>query len=122
MTTPNIFALRAARATLGDKAFLNNVRRRILASRTRITTELTRLGLRYADPQGNFVFFHTALPLERFAERMRAHNILVGRLFPPYDNWCRITIGAEPEVTAFLGALTTVTAWACDWWTARTGG
>jgi hypothetical protein len=24
---------------------------------------------------------------------------------PPYDSWCRITIGTEPEVDAFLQAL-----------------
>jgi len=109
MTTPNIFAVRAARASLGDKAFLTDVRRRIVASRTGITSELRRLGLRYADPQGNFVFFDTGMPLERFTERMRAHNILVGRLFPPYNSWCRITIGTEPEVAAFLKALSVIT-------------
>jgi histidinol-phosphate/aromatic aminotransferase/cobyric acid decarboxylase-like protein len=40
---------------------------------------------------------------------MRARNILVGRLFPPYENWCRITVGTEPEVAAFLEALRAVT-------------
>ena len=108
MTTPNIFAVRAARASLTDKAFLADVRRRILASRTRITTELTRLKLNYAEPQGNFVFFDTGMPLSRFTSLMRARNVLVGRLFPPFDRWCRITIGTEPEVSAFLDALRAV--------------
>ena len=110
MTTPNIFAVRAARASLADRAFLADCRQRILASRARITAELTRLKLRYAEPQGNFVFFDTGMPLARFADLMRQRNILVGRLFPPYDTWCRITIGTEPEVAAFLGALREVTA------------
>jgi histidinol-phosphate aminotransferase len=105
MTTPNIFAVRAARASLADRAFLADCRQRILASRARITAELTRLKLRYADPQGNFVFFDTGMPLERFSDLMRRRNILVGRLFSPYGTWCRITIGTEPEVTAFLAAL-----------------
>jgi len=35
---------------------------------------------------------------------MRARNILVGRRFPPYENWCRITIGTESEEEAFLAA------------------
>jgi histidinol-phosphate aminotransferase len=105
MTTPNLFAVRAARASLDDHAFLTDPRRRILASRTRITTELTRLGLKYAEPQGNFVFFDTGMPLERFTSLMLARNILVGRLFPPFDRWCRITIGTEPQVSAFLTAL-----------------
>ena len=72
MSTPNIFAVRAARATLEDRAFIDECRRRILASRTRITAELTRLGLAFAEPQGNFVFFDTGMPLERFTALMHA--------------------------------------------------
>ena len=109
MTTPNVFAVRAARASLGDQAFLADCRRRILASRVRITTELARLRLPYAEPQGNFIFFDTGMPLKHFTELMRARNILVGRRFAPYENWCRITIGTEPEVDAFLAALPEVT-------------
>jgi len=105
MSSPNIFAMRAARASLGDKTFLADTRRRIVASRTHITAELTRLGLAYARPQTNFVFFDTGAPLSQFDKFMKARNILVGRLFPPYNNWCRITIGTEPEVTAFLQGL-----------------
>ncbi len=105
MTTPNIFAVRAARASLGDQAFLSDCRTRIVASRTRITVELSRMGLAYAQPQGNFIFFDTGLPLARFTAFMRKRNVLVGRRFPPYENWCRITIGTEPEVAAFLEGL-----------------
>jgi len=105
MSTANIFAMRAARASLGDKEFLTDTRRRIVTSRKRITDELTRLGLGYAKPQTNFVFFDTGAPLEQFSQFMKARNILVGRLFPPYGNWCRITIGTEPEVDAFLQGL-----------------
>ena len=109
MTTANIFAVRAAHASLGDRQFRADCRRRILASRTRITTELTALKLRYAEPQGNFVFFDTGMPLAAFTARMHERDILVGRLFPPFDSWCRITIGTEPEVGAFLKALRAVT-------------
>jgi len=105
MTSPSQFAMRAARASLGDRAFLAACRRRILASRARITRELTALHLAYAQPQGNFVFFDTGAPLAQFTAFMRARDILVGRLFPPYERWCRITIGTEPEVEAFLDGL-----------------
>ena len=105
MASPNIFAMRAARASLGDTAFLADTRRRIIASRTRVTNTLQRLGLAYAKPQTNFVFFDTGAPLAQFDQFMKARHILVGRLFPPYNNWCRITIGTEPEVDAFLQGL-----------------
>jgi histidinol-phosphate aminotransferase len=105
MSTANIFAMRAASASLGDQEFLADTRRRILASRKRITDELTRLGRNFAHPQTNFVFFDTGAPLEQFDRFMKTRNILVGRLFPPYNSWCRITIGTEPEVEAFLQGL-----------------
>jgi histidinol-phosphate aminotransferase len=105
MTYPNIMVVRAGQASLADQAFLTDTRRRILASRTRITQRLAGLGLRFAPPQGNFVFFDTGIPLTVFAQRMAAHNILVGRLFPPFTHWCRVTIGTEADVNAFLGEL-----------------
>jgi histidinol-phosphate aminotransferase len=105
MASPNIFAMRAARASLGDAAFLADTRRRIIASRTRVTNALQGLGLAYAKPQTNFVFFDTGAPLAQFDRFMKARHILVGRLFAPYNNWCRITIGTEPEVAAFLQGL-----------------
>jgi histidinol-phosphate aminotransferase len=110
MAYPNSFAVRAAQASLADAPFLSDTRRRILAGRARITSELTRLKLRYADSHTNFVFFDTGMPLERFTTLMLQRNVLVGRLFPPYDSWCRITVGTEPEVGAFLDALRAVHA------------
>lgn len=105
MTSPNIFAMRAARASLTDHTFLTLCSQQIRASRARITTELARLGRRFSVPQGNFVFFDTGMPLKEFSDIMKARNILVGRPFPPYDTWCRVTIGTEPEVAAFLHAI-----------------
>jgi histidinol-phosphate aminotransferase len=108
MSSPSILAVRAARASLGDRTFLSECRGRILASRKRITAELGQLGLTFAEPQGNFVYFDTGMPLAQFNEQMRQKNVMVGRLFPPFGTWCRITIGTEPEVEAFLHALHSV--------------
>ena len=105
MTTPNIFAVRGAIASLGDKEFLTGCRRRIVASRTRLTAELARLHFPYAEPHGNFVFFDTGVPIKQFSEFMRQRNILVGRRFAPYENWCRLTIGTEPQMDAFIEGL-----------------
>ena len=56
------------------------------------------------------MFFDSGMPLKQFQDRMRERNILVGRLFPPYETWCRISVGTELEVTAFLTALAEVTS------------
>lgn len=110
MTWLNVFAPVAARASLGDAEYLSATRRRIQADRARITNELTRLGMRYADPQGNFVFFDTGMPLDRFAAAMKAEHVIVGRPFPPYTNWCRVTVGTEFETDWFLRSLRKVRA------------
>ena len=54
------------------------------------------------------MFFDTGMPLAQFTTLMRERDVLVGRRFAPFDNWCRITIGTEPEVGTFLQALRTV--------------
>jgi histidinol-phosphate aminotransferase len=105
MSTPNIFAVRGASASLGDKEFLTDCRRRIVASRTRLTAEMGQLHFPYAEPHGNFVFFDTGVPIKQFSEFMKHRNILVGRRFPPFENWCRITIGTDPQVDAFIEGL-----------------
>jgi histidinol-phosphate aminotransferase len=105
MTTPNIFAVRAAYASLGDKEFLADCRRRIVAGRARLTAELERLHLTYAEPHGHFVFLDTGAPIKQFSEFKRHRNIAVARRFPPYANWCHVTIGADPQVDAFIGGV-----------------
>jgi histidinol-phosphate aminotransferase len=102
MATPNIFAVRGAIASLGDKEFLTDCRRRIVASRARLTAELARLHFPYAEPHGNFVFFDAGVPIKKFSDFMLQRNIAVGRRFPRYENWCRVTIGTDPQIDAFI--------------------
>jgi hypothetical protein len=48
------------------------------------------------------VFFDTGAPLKQFTEFMRHPNIAVGRRFPPFENLCRVTIGTDPQIDAFI--------------------
>ena len=71
---------------------------------------LDELGCRYADPQGNFVFFRSGIPIEEFRPAMREAGVMVGRPFPPYDHWCRISIGTPQEMAVAHAALRQVKA------------
>src|ERR1700733_5969553 len=110
MTTPNIFAVRGALASLGDKEFLADCRRRIVASRARVTAELARLHFPYAEPHGNFVFFDTGVPIKQFSEFMRHRNIAVGRRFPPFEDLCRVPIGAYPQIDPLIERIRALSA------------
>jgi histidinol-phosphate aminotransferase len=105
LTWPNNTGLSAAIASFNDHAFLKATRAALTGDRARVHATLDRLGLDRADAQGNFVFFDTGGPLQRFQDRMLAEGIKVGRRFDGYDTWARVTIGLRQEVDRFLRAL-----------------
>jgi histidinol-phosphate aminotransferase len=102
---PNNTGLDAAIASFNDTEFLQSTRAAILADRARVHAAIDRLGLTRTDAQGNFVFFDTKTPLQQFRDRMLAQGIKVGRPFPGYDTWSRVSIGRSEEIDRFLGAL-----------------
>ena len=105
MTSVSTPSLYAARASLGDREFLARTRASLLADRARVCATCDELGLRYAPPQGNFVFVQVGMPVEQFIARMREQQVEVGRPFEPYNDWCRISIGTTLETDYLLGAL-----------------
>ncbi|MCQ8242082.1 pyridoxal phosphate-dependent aminotransferase [Rhizosaccharibacter radicis] len=102
-------ALAAAAGALGDQDWVRQVRGRIVAGRTRLTATLDRLGLRHSDSHANFVFFQVS-PTEhggadRFRRRLAEQGLLVGKPFPPLNDWIRISVGTEAEVSRTIAAL-----------------
>lgn len=103
-------AVAAAAASLADEAFVKATRARITAERARVTAVLRELGRTYAEPQGNFVFFHAGRPQAEIAARMQAEGVAVARAFPPLLDWVRITVGLPDENTRAIAALRRVLA------------
>ena len=103
--TPNSFGMRAAIASINDTEYMSFVRKSTLESRALLTKTLTGLGKRVVPSQTNFVFFHAGMPVQKVQQAMRAKGFIVGRAFPPYNDWCRVSIGTPDEMKAFVGAL-----------------
>jgi histidinol-phosphate aminotransferase len=101
----NGLGLAAATASYEDTAFQDGSRRR-LAEGLAITVEAVRsLGLRQAVSHANFAFFDTGAPLASFMSAMRERGYSVGRPFPPYDTWCRVSVGTVEQMRGFAAAL-----------------
>ncbi|MDO5531554.1 histidinol-phosphate transaminase [Sutterella sp.] len=97
----NIAAVRAALFEMNDPAYLKQSREENAESR-RIMAELfEELKLEYLPSQTNFCFFNLKAPLKPFADAMKAENILVGRPFPPADEWCRISF-VRPDAMRYV--------------------
>ncbi len=108
MATPNVLGIAAATASLGDAEFLARTRASLVADRRRITAACDELGLRYAQPQGNFVFLQPGMPLAAFHAKMKEKRIEVGRPFEPLLDWCRVSVGTSAETGVFIDALRAV--------------
>ena len=108
MGLPNVVGLRGAIASLKDTEFQAYSRARIAEGRQFIYNICDELGLNYTPSTTNFVFLNTGKPIQKFQAAMREEGVLVGRPFPPFMDWCRVSIGTKDEMAAFGTAIRTV--------------
>ena len=101
----NLLGVVGALASLDDLLYVESARLKIKAGRDALIGVLKEFGRRYAEPQGNFVFFHTGVPIAEFSKRMLAENVIVARGFSPLNDWCRISIGSPAEMAVCHAAL-----------------
>lgn len=101
----NIMAIEAGKAALQDQDFYNFSLQKNLEARKMIESTLDQLGLEYLPSQANFVFFHAKQDVKKLAEKMLVKGVIIGRPFPPFDDWCRISTGTLEEVAFFNKAL-----------------
>ncbi len=95
----------AADAALADQGWIGQVRARIAAGRVRLTAALDQLGLEHSRSVADFVFFRSPVPAAMLRQDLLRQGIVVARPFPPLDQWIRISIGTEAEVTQTISTL-----------------
>ncbi|MDF7666793.1 aminotransferase class I/II-fold pyridoxal phosphate-dependent enzyme [Orbaceae bacterium ESL0727] len=88
----------AAMASLKDTAYQAYSKQVNKVSRDIMVQTLTKLGQVYLPSQTNFIFHQINIDLERYQNLLKQNHILVGRAFPPANNWCRITLGTPGEM------------------------
>jgi histidinol-phosphate aminotransferase len=96
----------AALATLDDLPYYRANFRKIIATRERLTRELSSLGFSVLPSSTNFILAQPPrFPAKAWLEKLRARKILV-RWFsdPAVRNYLRITIGTDAEADALLRA------------------
>lgn len=87
----------AASAALADRSHVRQVRDTVSAERAKWHALLDELHVRHTDSRANFVFFDTGRPQPQFSDALQKRGVEIGRQFPPYTNWARITIGVPAE-------------------------
>ncbi len=100
-------ACAAGVAALGDEAWFQTNRGRIIASRERLAGELARLGFEVCPSAANFLFVrHANAPASGLYDDLKAAGILVRHFDKPrIDDYLRISIGSDADCDALVAAL-----------------
>ncbi|WP_395755194.1 pyridoxal phosphate-dependent aminotransferase [Edwardsiella ictaluri] len=105
MNNINSAGAAAALASLQDRTSVDHSRKTMDLSRQIVCVALDKLQLTYLPSQANFIFHQVNGDTARYQARMKQHHILVGRPFPPLNNWNRLTLGTPQEMQLFVAQL-----------------
>jgi histidinol-phosphate aminotransferase len=103
--TMNIMGIRAAIASYRDREFQAFCFDKNKQSKAIVYEALRKLNCRYLESETNFIFFETGLQIDQVQKDMRDQGIRVGRPFPPYLKWCRLSMTKPDEMRKFVRAL-----------------
>ena len=105
MANTNMLAIEAAKEAIRDTDFYKYSLLKNEEAKSLIYKSLDKLQLPYLRSHTNFVFFMSGRPIQELIPAMQQEGVLIGRPFPPLNNWARISTGTLAEVEAFTGAL-----------------
>lgn len=100
-------ALIGAAAAVEDVEYFEETRKKIMATRERITLNLQNLGFNIIPSKANFIFMsHENMPAEHIFIRLKEEGVLV-RYFkkPGIDNYLRVSIGTDIEMDTMIEKL-----------------
>jgi histidinol-phosphate aminotransferase len=100
-------SLAGAQAALEDQAYFQETRARIIATRTRMTPALGKLGFEVLPSQANFVWATRAdRPVKPIFEELKRRRILVRYMnYTGQRDGLRISVGSDAEIDRLLDEL-----------------
>ena len=105
MAGTNMLATHAAMAAYDEKSFFNFSLAKNNEALDMLYKSFDEIGLEYVKSYTNFAFFKTGEHIDIFSKHFKDRGILVGRPFPPYYDWCRISTGKIEDVRRFTNEL-----------------
>ncbi|MFI5102086.1 MAG: pyridoxal phosphate-dependent aminotransferase [Terriglobales bacterium] len=99
-----ITALVAASASLKDSQLVPERKRINARIRGEVFAWLDRNGYSYVPSQSNCFMLDTKRPAKAAIDAMAKQNVFIGRIWPVWPTYARITIGTAPEMEQFQAA------------------
>jgi histidinol-phosphate aminotransferase len=100
-------SIAGATAAIDDRAWFDRTRAAVLATRTRLSVALDKLGFHGAASQANFVWRqHSSRSARELYERLKAGGVLVRYMnYPGWGDGLRISVGTDEQVDVLLEKL-----------------
>ena len=105
MAQTNVLAVAAASEALKDTDFYKFSLKKANEEKDKIYKLLDYLDLKYVKSSTNFVFFESKKHIDQLSAKMLGKGVRVGRPFPPFYDWCRISTGTSQEVDRFIESM-----------------
>ena len=91
--------------SLDDKNFQDLSLLSNQAAKKIVMDAFDELGIKYMPCEANFIFHQIKGNHQVYKDRMAAAHVFVGRAFPPFEHYNRLTIGTPEEMKAFVKVL-----------------
>lgn len=91
-------------AALKDIAYEKKIKDLTIKVREKTIGELRAFGYEVIPSEANFFMVNVGRDVTGVAEDFKKRRVLVGRKFPPMNNWLRVSVGTEPEMAMFIAA------------------
>jgi len=91
-------------AALNDTAYEKKIKQMTIELREKTIKDLRGWGYEVIPSETNFFMVDVGKDVTAVAEGFKKRKVLVGRKFPPMNNWLRVSIGTEPEMARFTVA------------------
>jgi len=100
-------SIAGATAAISDQSWLDETRRRIIATRQRLAQGIQQLGFRTTPSQANFVWnTHPDVGVQPLYGRLKEQGYLVRYMhYPRWDEGLRISVGTEEQIDRVLALL-----------------
>ena len=105
MAQTNVLAVAAASEALKDTDFYKFSLKKANEEKDKIYKLLDYLDLKYVKSSTNFVFFESKKHIDKLTAEMLEKGVRIGRPFPPFYDWCRISTGTSEEVDRFIESM-----------------
>jgi histidinol-phosphate aminotransferase len=91
-------------AALKDTAYQAKMKQLNKQLRDKTTNELKTMGYQVIPSQTNFFMVNVKKDVTQVGDEFQKRGILVGRKFPPMNEWLRVSVGTEDEMDRFMKA------------------